>query len=63
MLSKSDLTPLQKSTILESEELTVPLSTNGTARTSGESSVSGNDLDMFIVLQFLEDSPAVSSLG
>ena len=61
--SKGELTSDQKDTIRRSKEPTVITSANRKPASTEEATVHGNDLDVFVTMILLEDSPAVSFLG
>ena len=63
MAGESDLTPEEAHTMPASKTLCEPLTAHGTVFTSGEATVHFEDLDMFVTVQLLGDSPAVLSLG
>ena len=62
MMSKSDLAQRQKETIRKSKESCTVLTAKGTITATEEATLYFKDLDMFITVQLLEDSPAVLSL-
>ena len=63
MLNKNELTSGEKDTIRRSNEPTVITTANGKAESTEEATVYVNDLDVFVTMMLLEDSPAVLSLG
>ena len=63
MMSRSELTSGEKDTIRRSKEPTIITTTSGEAESTEEATVYVNDLDVFVTMMLLEDSPAVQSLG
>ena len=63
MMSKHELTSGQKSSIRRSKEPTVVTTANGKVESMEEATVFVKDLDVFVTMVLLEDSPAVLSLG
>ena len=63
MVGKNHLIPEEAHTFPASKTLCETLTAHGTVFTCGEATVHFEDLDMFVTVQMLEDSPAVLSLG
>ena len=63
MVGKNHLTPEEAHTFPASKTLCEILTARGTVFTCGEATVHFKDLDMFVTVQLLEDSPAVLSSG
>ena len=59
MMSLNELWFGEEDTIRKSTELTVIMTAGGTAESSEEPTVFVNDLDVFVTMMLLEDSPAV----
>ena len=62
-VGKNDWTPEDADTFPASKTLCEILTARGTVLTSGEATVRFEDLDMFVTVQLLEDSPPVLSSG
>ena len=62
-VGKNHLTPEEADTIPASKTLCETLTAHGTVFTCGEATVHFEDLDMFVPVQLLEDSPPVLSSG
>ena len=64
MMSKTDLTSGEKDTIRRSKKPTVITTASGSRQSRRKkATVYVNDLDVFVTMRLLEDSPAVRSLG
>ena len=63
MMSKNELASGEKDTIIKSTEPTVIMTVNGKAESTEEAVVHVHDMDVFVTMMLLEDSPAVISLG
>ena len=63
MLSKKDLSSDEMETLLRSRSPTTVVTANGEVQTNEEADVYVHDLDLFVTLQILEETPAVLSLG
>ena len=63
VLSKSNLTLEEPDTTGISKDPSVIMTANGTTHTTEEATEYVSDLDMFVQVQFLKDSPTVLSLG
>ena len=61
MLSKKDLS--SDETLRKSRNPTTVATTSGEVQTNEEAQVFVHDLDLFVTVQLLEDTPAVLSLG
>ena len=61
MMSKSGSTPEEQETI--KKDPSVIMTAIGTTHTTEEATVYVCDLDMFVQVQFLRESPAILSLG
>ena len=57
------LTSGEKKAIRRSKELTVTMTAVGEAESTEEITAHGNDLDVFVTVMQLDDSPAALSLG
>ena len=63
MLSKKDLSSDEMDTLRRSRNPTTVVTANGEVQTNEEAQVYVHDLDLFVTVQLLEDTPAVLSLG
>ena len=63
MMSKKDLSSDEMGTVKRSRTPTVVLTANGEVRTHEEAQVFVHDLNQFVVVQLLEETPAVPSPG
>ena len=63
IMCNRDLTPEEQETTRQSKCPSVILTANGTSHTTEEATVYVFDLDMFVQVQLLKESPAVLSLG
>ena len=63
MLSKRDFSPAEMDTLRRSRTRTVVLTANWEVQTNEEAQVFVHDLDLFLTVQVLDDTPAVLSLG
>ena len=63
MLSKKDLTSDELETLRRSRNPTVVVTANGKVQTNEEAQVYVHDLGLFVIVQLLEDTRAVLSLG
>ena len=63
MLNKKDLTSDEMDTLRRSRNPTTVVTANGEVQTNEEAQVYVHDLDLFVTVQLLEDTPAVLSLG
>ena len=63
MLSNGDLSSEKLETLRRSRNPTVIVTANGEVQTNEEAQLHGHDLDLFVTVQLLEDTPAVLSLG
>ena len=63
MLSRKDLNSVELETVRMSRTPTMVFSPNGEVQTNEEATVYAYDLDLFLAVQILEDTPAVLSLG
>ena len=63
MMSKKDFTSEELWTVKRSKTPTVVLTENGEVHTAGEAQVFVHDLNQFVTVQPLEETPAVLSLG
>ena len=63
MISKADLTPEEQETTTVLKNPTTVITANGTIRITEKATVYLKDLDMFVTIQLLQDSPAVLFLG
>ena len=63
MLSKRDLSSDELDTLRRSRNTTVVLTANGEVQTNEEAQENVHDLDLFVTVQLLEETPAVLSLG
>ena len=63
MLSKKDLSSEEMDTLRRSRNPTTVVTANGGVQTHEEAQVYVSDLDLFVTVQLLDDTPAVLSLG
>ena len=63
MNSKKDLSDAEMDTLTKSCSPTTVITANGEVQTHEEATVYVKELDMFLTLKVLEDTPAVLSLG
>ena len=63
MLSKKDLSSDEMDTLRRSRNPSTVVTANGEVQTNEESHVYVHDLDLFVTMQLLEETPAVLSLG
>ena len=63
MLSKKDSSSDEMDTLRRSRNPTTAVTANGEVQTNEEAQVYVHDLDLFVTVQFLEETPAVPSLG
>ena len=63
MLSKKDLSSAEMDTLQRSRIPTTVVTANGEVQTNEEAQVYVHDLDLFVAVQLLDDTPAVLSLG
>ena len=63
MISKKDLTDAEMETVTTSRSLTTVFTANGEVQTHEEAIVYVKELDIFLTMKVLENSPAVLSLG
>ena len=63
MLSKRDSSSEELDTLRRSRTPTVVLTANGEVHTNEEAQENDHDLDLFVTVQLLEETPAVPSLG
>ena len=63
MLSREDLNSAELETVRVSRNPTTVFTANGAVQTKEEATAYVNDLDLFVTVQILEDTPAVLSLG
>ena len=63
MLSRNDLNSAELETVRASKNPTTVVTANGEAQTKEEATVHVKDLDLFVTVKLLEDTPAVLSLG
>ena len=62
-MSKKELSSDEMGTVKRSRTPTVVLTANGEVRTHGEAQVFVHDSNQFVVVQLLEETPAVLSVG
>ena len=62
-MSIRDVTPEEQETIQKSKDPMVTMTANGTTHTTEDVTVYVCDLDMFVQVQWLKESPALLSLG
>ena len=63
MISKKDLNSAELDTLTNSCSLTTVLTANGEVQTQEEAIVHVKELEKFLTMKVLEDTPAVLSLG
>ena len=63
MISKKDLNSAEMHTLTKSCSPTIVITANGEVQTHEETTVYVNELDIFLTMKVLEDTPAVLSLG
>ena len=63
MLSRKDLNSARQETVRVSRTATTVFTANGEVQTNEEATVYVKDLDLFVTVQLLEDTPQVLSLG
>ena len=63
MISKKDLSEAEMDTLTKSCSLTIVITANGEVQTQEEAIVYVKELDMFLTMKVLENTPAVLSLG
>ena len=63
MVSKKDLNSAEMDTLTKSCSPTIVVTANGEVHTHEEATVYVKELDMFLTMKVLEDTPAVLSLG
>ena len=63
MLSRKDLNSAELETVKVSESPTTVVTANGKVQTEEEATVYVRDLDLFVTVMLLEDTPAVLSIG
>ena len=63
MLSKKDISSDEMDTLRRSRNPTTVVTANGEVQTNEEAQVYVHDLDLFVAVQLLEETPAVLSLG
>ena len=63
MISKKDLNSAELDTLTTSRSPTAVITANGEVQTHEEATVYVKDLDVFLTMKVLEDTPAVLSLG
>ena len=63
MLSKKDLSSDEMDTLRSSRNPSKVVTANGEVQTNEEAQVHVHDLDLFVTVQLLEETPAVPSLG
>ena len=63
MMSKNEFASCEKDPIRRSKGPTVITTANGKAESTEEATAYVNDLDVFLTMTMLEDSPPVLSLG
>ena len=63
MISKKDLNDAEMDTLTKSCSPTIVLTANGEVQTHEEATVHVKELDIFLTLKVLEDTPTVLSLG
>ena len=63
MISKKDLSDAEMDTLTKSCSLTIVITANGEVQTHEEAIVYVKELDIFLILKVLENTPAVLSLG
>ena len=63
MISKKDLSKAEMDTLTKSCSLTIVITANGEVQTHEEATVYVRELDIFLTMRVLENTPAVLSLG
>ena len=63
MISKKDLNSAELETVTTSRSQTTVITASGEVQTNEEATVSVKELDIFLTMKVLEDTPAVLSLG
>ena len=63
MISKKDLSDAEKDTLTKSCSPTIVITANGEVQTHEEAIVYVKELDVFLTMKVLENTPAVLSLG
>ena len=63
MISKKDLSDAEMDTLTKSCSSTIVMTANGEVQTNAEAIVYVKELDMFLIMKVLENTPAVLSLG
>ena len=63
MISKKDLNSAEMDTLTKSCDPTIVITANGAVQTHEEATVHVKELDIFLTMKVLEDTPAVLSLG
>ena len=63
MISEKDLNSAETDTLTKSCSPTIVITANGEVQTHAEATVHVKELEIFLSLKVLEDTPAVSSLG
>ena len=63
VLSKKDVISAEVDTLRRSRIPTLVVTANGEVQTNEEAQENVHDLDLFVTVQLLEDTPAVLSLG
>ena len=63
MISKMDLNSAELETVTTSRSQMTVITANGEMQTNEEATVCVRELDMFLTMKILEDTPAVLSLG
>ena len=63
MISKKDLNDAEMDTLTKSCSLTIVITANGEVQTHEEATVYVKELDIFLTMKVLENTPAVLSLG
>ena len=63
MLSKKDLSSDEMETLRRSRNPTTVVTASGEVQTNEEAQVYVHDLDLFVTVQLLDNTPAVLSLG
>ena len=63
MISKKDLSDAEMDTLTKSCSLTIVITANGEVQTHEEATVYVKELDIFLTMKVLENTPAVLSLG
>ena len=63
MISKKDLNSAEMDTLTKSCSLTIVITANGEVQTHEEATVYVKELDTFLTMKVLEDTPPVLSLG